>query len=279
MKRLFTKYGLIALAASTTVAVLLCLITFFSNNTPLLTSLAGTLSAPFRSLSTSISDWIESKQRYRDTFDALKEENEQLKLQIAQMEEALRQAELDSEENETLRRLLDLRQQRRDYEWESARIIQRDVSNWSSTLTLNAGTDCGVETGDCVITEAGFLVGVITKTGPGWSACTTVVDTDTSIGAKIFRTGEVAVAQGDFSLMEREALKLNYLTSDAAPQVGDLVVTSGLGGYYPSGLPIGYVEEVKTDDSGLAQYAILHPAADLGALKQLFIIKDFAVTD
>ena len=106
-----------------------------------------------------------------------------------------------------------------------------------------------------------------------------MVDTDTSSGAKIFRTGEVAVAQGDFSLMEREALKLNYLTSDAAPQVGDLVVTSGLGGYYPSGLPIGYVEEVKTDDSGLAQYAILHPAADLGALKQLFIIKDFAVTD
>ena len=279
MKRLFTKYGLIALAASTTVAVLLCLITFFSNNTPLLNSIVGTVSSPFRALSTSISDWIEDKQRYRDEFDALKEENAALKLQIAQMEEALRQAELDSEENETLRRLLDLRQQRRDLDWESALIIQRDVSNWASTLTLNVGTAYGAEVGDCVITDAGFLVGVITDAGVNWSTCTTVVDTETSIGAKIFRTGEVAVAQGDFALMEGNELKLNYLTAGAAPQVGDLVVTSGLGGYYPSRLPIGYVKEVKTDDSGLAQYAILRPAAELAELKQVFIVKDFTVVD
>lgn len=279
MKRLFTKYGLIALAASTTVAVLLCLITFFSNNTPLLNSIVGTVSSPFRALSTSISNWIEDKQRYRDEFDALKEENAALKLQIAQMEEALRQAELDSEENETLRRLLDLRQQRRDLDWESALIIQRDVSNWASTLTLNVGTAYGAEVGDCVITDTGFLVGVITDAGVSWSTCTTVVDTETSIGAKIFRTGEVAVAQGDFALMEGGELKLNYLTAGAAPQVGDLVVTSGLGGYYPSRLPIGYVKEVKTDDSGLAQYAILRPAAELAELRQVFVVKDFTVVD
>ena len=279
MKRLFTKYGLIALAASATVAVLLCLITFFSNNTTLLHSLAGTVSAPFRTLSTNISDWIESKQRYREEFDALKEENEQLKLQIAQMEEALRQAELDSEENRTLRRLLDLRQQQRDLVWESARIIQRDVSNWASVLTLSAGAGCGVEVGDCVITEAGYLVGVITDVGPNWSACATVVDTETSIGARIFRTGEVAVAQGDFALMEQSRLKLNYLTAVSAPQVGDLVVTSGLGGFYPSGLPIGTVQELKTDDSGLTQYAILRPSAALSELKQVFVIKDFTVVN
>ena len=106
-----------------------------------------------------------------------------------------------------------------------------------------------------------------------------MVDTETSIGAKIFRTGEVAVAQGDFALMEGNELKLNYLTAGAAPQVGDLVVTSGLGGYYPSRLPIGYVKEVKTDDSGLAQYAILRPAAELTELKQVFIVKDFTVVD
>ena len=279
MKRLFTKYGLIALSASTTVAVLLCLITFFSNNTPLLNSIVGTVSSPFRALSTSISDWIEDKQRYRDEFDALKEENAALKLQIAQMEEALRQAEVDSEENETLRRLLDLRQQRRDLDWESALIIQRDVSNWASTLTLNVGTAYGAEVGDCVITDTGFLVGVITDAGVNWSTCTTVVDTETSIGAKIFRTGEVAVAQGDFALMEGNELKLNYLTAGAAPQVGDLVVTSGLGGYYPSRLPIGSVKEVKTDDSGLAQYAILRPAAELAELRQVFVVKDFTVVD
>ena len=279
MKRLFTKYGLIALAASATVAVLLCLITFFSNNTNLLANIVGSVSAPFRSLSTSISTWIEEKQRYRDEFDALRAENEALKLQIAQMEEALRQAEIDSEENRTLRRLLNLREQQRELQWESALIIQRDVSNWSSTLTLSAGTSYGVEIGDCVITEAGFLVGTITDAGSNWSTCTTVVDTEAAVGARVFRTGQAAVAQGDFALMEQGRLKLNYLTDASAAQVGDLVVTSGLGGYYPSGLSIGYVEEVKTDDSGLTQYAVLRPAMDLDALKQVFVIVDFTIVD
>lgn len=279
MKRLFTKYGLIALAASATVAVLLSLITFFSNNTNLLNNIMGTISTPFRALSTSISTWIEDKQRYRDEFDALKEENEALKLQIAQMEEALRQAEIDSEENRTLRRLLDLREQQRDLQWESALIIERDVSNWSSTLTLNAGTNYGVEIGDCVMTEAGFLVGTITDAGANWSTCTTVLDTETAIGAKVFRTGQVAVAQGDFTLMEQQRLKLNYLSDASAAQVGDLVVTSGLGGYYPSGLSIGYVEEVKADDSGLTQYAVLRPAMELDALRQVFVIVDFTIVE
>jgi len=279
VKRLFTKYGLMALAASATVAVLLCLATFFSNNTDLLTNLVGTVSAPFRSLSTNISQWIADQQRYREEFDALKAENEALTLQVAQMEEALRQAELDSEENRTLRRLLDLREQQRDLQLESALIIQHDVSNWASTLTLNVGTDRDAAIGDCVITASGCLVGVITEAGLNWSTCTTVLDTSSAIGAKIFRTGEVAVAQGDFSLMEQDLLKLDYLSPGAAPQVGDLIVTSGLGGYYPSRLSIGYVREVKTDDSGLAQYAILRPAAELDELKQVFVVKDFTIVE
>jgi len=279
VKRLFTKYGLMALAASATVAVLLCLATFFSNNTDLLTNLVGSVSAPFRSLSTNITQWIADRQRYREEFDALKEENEALALQVAQMEEKLRQAELDSEENRTLRRLLDLREQQRDLQLESALIIQRDVSNWASTLSLNVGTDRDIAIGDCVITASGCLVGVITDAGLNWSTCTTVLDTDSAIGAKIFRTGEVAVAQGDFTLMEQDLLKLDYLSPGAAPQVGDLIVTSGLGGYYPSRLSIGYVREVKTDDSGLAQYAILRPAAELDELKQVFVVKDFTIVE
>ena len=58
---------------------------------------------------------------------------------------------------------------------------------------------------------------------------------------------------------------------------GDLVQTSGLGGYYPSGLVIGTVEEVLVDDSGAASYAILAPKADLAALTEVFVIKDFDV--
>ena len=279
MKRFLTKHGIVVLSVATVVAVALSLLSFFSSNTNLLSNIVQTVSSPFRSAATAVTGWVEGIHSYLTEFDALQEENAALKIQIAEMEEQLRQAERDSEENATLRRLLDLREQRRELNMESARIIQEDTSNWASTLTLNIGDSFGVSVGDCVITETGDLVGVISETGSNWSTCTTIIDTDTSIGAQIFRTGDIGVARGDFSLMGQNRLQLAYLDADASPQVGDLVVTSGLGGYYPSQLVIGTVDEVMTDDDGLAQYAVLMPAVDLSALSQVFVITDFSIVE
>ena len=57
------------------------------------------------------------------------------------------------------------------------------------------------------------------------------------------------------------------------------MVTSGLGGYYPSQLVIGYIREVMTDDDGLAQYAVLRPAVEIDGLQQVFVVKDFTVVE
>ena len=106
-----------------------------------------------------------------------------------------------------------------------------------------------------------------------------LIDTDTELGARIFRTGEVAVAEGDFALMGQGKLKLSYLTSDDEVLIGDQIVTSGLGGYYPSGLVIGSVESVRTDDDGLARYAVLAPMMDFDALTEVFVITDYDIVD
>ena len=108
-----------------------------------------------------------------------------------------------------------------------------------------------------MIDETGALVGVISEVGLNWSRVLTLVDTDTSLGAQVFRTGELGLAQGDFSLMEKNRLRLDYLPANCQLLSGDLVVTSGLGGFYPSGLVIGSVEEVQPDDSGAGAYGIL----------------------
>ena len=280
MKRFFTKYGLVALAAATTVTVILSLITFFSNNTSLLNNLVGMAAAPFRSASAAVAQWVDGKVRYAQEFDALKEENQELKNQLAEMEEQLRQAERDSEENQRLRELLDLREQRRDLsDMEAATVVERSASNWTSSLTLSKGTAHGVEVGDCAITEEGYLVGIITAAGTNWSTLLTVVDTDSAIGARVFRTGDDAVAHGDFTLMGEGRLKLTYLPADASLLVGDLVVTSGLGDYYPGDLVIGTVEELVIDDTGLAQYAVVKPSAALEDLVQVFIIKSFTIVE
>ena len=279
MRRFFTRHGLMVLAAAAAVMVILSLVTYFSSNTDALTGIVNTVAAPFRSMSAAVSGWVDDKVRFAQEFDALEEENQALREEIAALEEELRRAREDSEENATLRELLDLREQRRDFRLESARITEADASNWASTLRLDAGTDYGVEIGDCVITAEGYLVGSITDAGSSWSTCTTLIDTQASFGAKVFRTGEVAVARGEFSRMGEGLLELQYLSGDSGAMVGDLIVTSGLGGYYPSDLVIGYVREVMTGDDGLAQYAVLQPAADLDGLRQVFVVKDFTIVE
>lgn len=273
------KFGITVLAVAAAVAVLLSVMSYFSSTAAALPNLTGIIAAPFRSVAASLSDTVRQWTGYLTEFDALRAENEQLRLQIAQMEETVRQAEADRDENVRLRELTGLRQQRRDLRWESARVLVQDVSNWSSLLTVNKGTSHGVEKGDCVVTEAGYLVGVVTEAGLNWSTVRTILDSETSIGALIFRTGGTAVAQGSFDLMGEGRLALDYLGSEPDVVAGDLIVTSGLAGYYPSQLVIGYVQEVRASDNGLAQYAVIAPQADLSALTQVFVVTDFDIVD
>ncbi|MBE6989695.1 MAG: rod shape-determining protein MreC [Ruminococcaceae bacterium] len=277
MKRFFTKNGILLLAAVTIVAVILCVVSAVSSGTGFLYNAAGVIASPFRAAGAAVSGWVEDIGGYFRSVEGLQRENELLRQENARLQEAIRQAETDSEENARLRSLLELRRQRRELSFESAYITGRSVSNWASTLTLGKGTSSDVAIGDCVVDEYGYLVGVITDAGLNWSTVTTVLDTDSQLGATVFRTGETLIASGDLHLMNSNRLRANFLEGDLTE--GDLIVTSGLGGYYPSDLVIGAVEEIKPDDSGLGRYAVLAPKADLDALSEVFVITDFDIVE
>lgn len=279
MKRLLTKYGVIVLSLAVLIAVILSVMAYFSTTSAVMPNIAGIIASPFRAAGAAVTGKVDEWVRYFTDFDALREENEQLKQDLAEMKAAFRQAEYDREENARLRELLDLREQRRDFYFESALVVESDVSNWSSLLTIDKGTAHDVAVGDCVITETGYLVGVVTEAGLNWSTVRTVLDSDTSIGATVFRSGTNAVAQGDFALMGQGRLKLGYLGAEPDLMSGDLIVTSGLGGYYPSQLVIGYVEEVGTSDDGLAQYAVIQPEVELEDLQEVFVVTDFTIVN
>ena len=279
MKEFFRQHGLRILAAAAAVAVLLSVLTYFSSTSSVLENIAGVLTSPFRAAATAVSDWVDDKQQYYEDVTALKEENAALKKEIAELRAQQRQAQADSEENKLFRKLLKLQEQRRDFTFVSASVLAHSEDNWASSLTLSHGTDQDIAVGDCVVSAEGYLVGVVSKVGLNWSTVLTVVDTDTELGARIFRTGEIAVAEGDFSLMGKGKLKLSYLKADEEVLIGDQIVTSGLGGYYPSGLVIGSVESVQTDDDGLARYAVLAPMVDFDALTELFVIIDHDIVE
>ncbi len=279
MKRLFTKYGTALLGLAAAIAVLLSVMTYFSSTSAAFPNLAGIIASPFRAAGAAITGKFTQWRDYLTEFDALKEENQRLREENQRLQEENRQAQRDREENERLYELLELRKKRRDLSWEPAAVVEGDASNWASVLTVNRGTAHDVAVGDCVIDSTGYLVGVVTEAGLNWSEVRTVIDSDSSIGAMIYRSGDSAVAQGDFALMGQGMLRLAYLGGDADVAAGDLIVTSGLGGYYPSQLTIGYVEELRSGEDGLTQYAVVAPSTRLEDLTQVFIITDFDIVE
>lgn len=277
MKDFLKNNGLWVLFAAAVIAVALALMSVFSNTSSPLTNLVNTIASPFRSAYTAVADWFNDKQKYYEDYTALEEENEELKKQIASMEAEIRQAREDSAENERLEQLLGLQEERPDLTEDIvlANVTEHAVTNWAATLTISRGTNDGVEVGDCVMDETGAMVGTISAVGTNWATVMTLVDTDTSLGAQVFRTGDLGVAQGNFSLMSENRLRLDYLPADCDLLGGDLVVTSGLGGFYPAGLVIGSVEELQKDDSGASSYAILVPTVDFSALQQVVVLRSF----
>ena len=148
MKNFFNKTGIWILAAA--VVVVLTLSILSATGTGLLNNIAGTIASPFRSAGAAIGNWFGSISDKFDSVEALQKENEELRKRVAQLEDANRKAETDSQENERLRTLLNLRQQRRDFTFESAKVTQYENANWASTLTLNRGTSSGVAVNNCV---------------------------------------------------------------------------------------------------------------------------------
>ena len=215
MKKFFREHGIWVLFATAVIAVSLSLMSFFSNTSSPLSNLAGIIASPFRSAYTAVTGWITDKQNYYQDVTALEEENAALRRENAILKAQNRLAQTNNEENARLRDLLNLRPQNYDLELETASVTERTVTNWTSSLTLNIGTDHGVEVNDCVIDETYALVGVVSEVGLNWCTVLTIVDTDTSLGAQVFRTKDLGLAVGDFSLMRENRLRLDYLPADA----------------------------------------------------------------
>lgn len=244
-----------------------------------LSNLVGIVTTPVRNGVNAVANWTEEQYQRLFLQDQMQAEYEQLKRDYAKLEEQLREAESDAEENERLRNLLGLREKRRDFVFESATVTSHGSSNWDSALMLSKGSSVGVEAGDCVVDEYGNLVGIIDEVGVNWSQVMTVVDSDLEMGGLIARTDSAGILEGQFDLMGEGKLKLSYLPENSEFMAGDQVLTSGLSGIYPSGLVVGHVEEVLTDASGMTRYAVIVPETDLNSLEQVFVIKSFDIIE
>ena len=280
MKNFLRQNGiwLLAIALLLSLVITLSSVLLGGNANPL-ANVVQAVTSPIRGGISAVLDWADGVSTYVFRYGEMQQELEDLRLQVSQLEEQVRQGEEDSRENEQLRDLLKLQQQRQDFVFENAKVTARSNSNWESTLTLSKGSAAGVAAGNCVITETGVLVGVVSEVGTNWCTVSTVINTDIEMGGIVTRTYSAGVLEGDFSLMSQGKLKLNYLPQGAQLVSGDEVLTSGKGDVYPSGLVVGQVEGVFTDPSGMTRYAVVTPDVDLSSLIEVFVIKDFDIVE
>lgn len=280
MNRPSRPKGIWIVAAAAVIAVVTFVVSsLMGGSANPLSGALGVITTPLRGAFSSIANWVEDRYDYAFRYDALVEENERLKQRVSELEELNRDSEDAIEENKVLRDILELDQKREDFVWELATVTARGATNWASTITLNKGSRHGVAVGNTVVDRYGHLVGIVDEVSLNWCTVITVIDPELEMGALISRTNSAAILEGDFTLMGQGKLKLSYLPETTLLLSGDEVVTSGMGGVYPSGLKVGTIDEIRSEASGMGRYAILSPSADLDELRQAFIITQFDIVE
>lgn len=194
--------------------------------------LGATITAPFQGLGNVFANLTADQA----TLSELTEENERLRAENVSLAESAQSAE-------RLQELLDLRDA---YSLQStaARVISGSTDSWSSTVSLDKGTTSGLTSGMPVTSPAG-VIGQIVSCGPTTATVRLLSDESSSISCMV----QSSRAQGMLSGSASGEVRLTLVPSDEEVSIGDVVVTSGLGGVFPKGLPVGEVTSVESDPS------------------------------
>ena len=226
---------------------------------------------PIRTGVSKLTDKAEQLYNYVYNYESLAAENAALKARIAELEENERYAADITRENERLRDILELKNSREDFVLVDGYIISRSSQEWSRTVTIDIGSNAGIAAGMCAITANGEVVGIVSEVGTNFAVIKSVLDPSLEISGTIAASGYNGMVQGETSTGGKELLRMDYLPSAAVIRNNDQVVTSG-STLYPRNLILGYVVDAGFDDTGIAKFAILKPAVDLGSLEQVFIV-------
>ena len=213
------------------------------------------VTAPFRGLGNIFSNLTADQA----TLSELQEEVEQLRARNAELEEQAGSAE-------RLQELLDLRSSY-DLQSVSGTIVSGSNDSWSSTVTIDRGSASGVTSGMPVMTSAG-VIGQVVSCGPSSSTVRLLSDEGSSISALVQSTRSHGMLTGSAT----GEVKLELVSSNQDVQVGDSIVTSGLGGVFPKGLPVGEVVSVTNNPGELYLDIVVELYADTGSSEEVLVI-------
>ncbi len=194
-----------------------------------------------------------------DTLSALRRQNQELTDLLAKTEEYRLEAE-------RLQSLLNLKDTY-NIEGVSGRVIGHSTDAWNQTITLDVGTSGGVEAGLTVVGPSG-VVGQVVSCTSGSSTVRLLTDPKSGVAAMIQSTRAEGIVRGSLNGI----LSLENISADVNVEVGDVVLTSGLGGSYTKGLLIGQVVRVSGKASDYTRTIVVSPNEEVESLEEVIVV-------
>lgn len=217
-----------------------------------------TVSGVITSSGTAIGTSVEDLAADASTISGLRSQNEELRALVAQLEEY-------RQESGRLQELLDIRDR---YELTTvvARVNSRSSDSWNNVVTLDKGSDEGIATGQPVLSGRG-VIGQVISTTPHSSEVRLLTDQQSGLAVVVQSNRQEGILRGSFEGL----LYLEDLPSDADVKVGDVIVTSGLGGGFFRGLVVGEVVSITERPGDVSPIIVVRPNADVNAFEEVIV--------
>ena len=243
-------------------------------NSDFVSSICGFITAPIQRVSAMVAGGFGSFSGEFEDIDAVRAENELLKKKVREMTQKTVDYDTLKQQNDEYRKLLELKNENKNYEFLPSTVIARDSSDYYSGFTIDKGSADGIALHDPVVTADG-LVGYVTGLGVTSSKITTILSPGLEVGAVDKETRDGGTLFGEISSAKSGRTRLNYLARDCEVTVGDIVVTSGFGSIFPANLVIGEVSAINAESENISFYAEIIPAADVKNCTDVFVITEF----
>jgi len=194
------------------------------------------------------------------------EQNIHLQQEVGQLQAKVSQLQEQMIVSEQLSVMSDFQEQA-SMETVAARVIGRNATNWYRAIIIDKGSEHGILKDMGVVSTTG-VVGRVVNVNPSTSIVLLLTDPNIAIAGMIQRSRDEGIVQGT----AQGFVRMKYLPPLSTIEIGDMVVTSGLTGDYPRGLPIGHVRQLETGDAELFQSAEIHPMVDFSKLEGVLVV-------
>lgn len=230
-------------------------------------NVSHSIAAPFGTLGATAASVGESAAASLDDLNADPETLSQLKEQNAQLRNLVSQTEEYRQEVDRLSELLKI-QKSYHIDGVAGRVIGASGTAWNQTVTIDLGSNSGIDAGQTVMGPAG-VIGQVVAVGPTSSTVRLLTDPQSGVAAMVQSTRKEGIVRGSLEGL----LYLENMDVNATVQVGDVIVTSGMGGSYARGLLVGTVVKVDQVQGEESRRIVVSPNTTSGPLSEVIVVK------